>query len=111
MRQAVGTTCAIAARVGIDDLAAPEGWGDLGDLPDDEGLRFVELSRATAGRPLGRHHRRRRLRINGARTPALSRFYREQPPGALDRGSNASHKVPVVGVGRFTDPGRHGRES
>ena len=70
----------------------------------DEGLRFVELvTRQGLRRPLGRHHRRL-WRGSGARIPARRASTRATTRRPGTREVKRIAKVPVVGVGRFTDP-------
>jgi dimethylamine/trimethylamine dehydrogenase len=91
--------CAVATRLAIDDLAGP--WGVE---MQDEGLRFVELVTGLGLVDLWD------VILGGAGEDAWgedsgpSRFYRTNHQAPWNGEVKKVAKVPVVGVGRFTDP-------
>ncbi|MEA2780653.1 MAG: dimethylamine/trimethylamine dehydrogenase [Rhodospirillaceae bacterium] len=91
--------CAIATRIAIDDLSGP--WGlEL----HDEGLKFVELVTRLGLIDLWD------VIIGGAgedkwgEDSGPSRFYKSNHQAPWNSEVKRIAKVPVVGVGRFTDP-------
>ena len=99
LRRVAGDHCAIATRLAIDDLAGP--WGIE---MQDEGLRWVELATRLGLVDLWD------VIIGGAGHDAWgedsgpSRFYKSNHQAPWTREVKNVAKVPVVGVGRFTDP-------
>ncbi|MBV9523173.1 MAG: FAD-dependent oxidoreductase [Alphaproteobacteria bacterium] len=99
IRAAGAGQCAIATRIAIDDLSGP--WGiEL----HDEGLRFVELATKRGLVDLWD------VMIGGAgddrwgEDSGPSRFQRSNHQAPWTAQVKGIANVPVVGVGRFTDP-------
>ncbi len=101
MRQAVKGAAAIANRFSIDQLSGPQGIEAA-----DEGLAFVEL--------VTRHGLVDLWDVNisslqeWGEDAGPSRFYKTNHQAPWTREVKKVAKVPVVNVGRFTDPGRDG---
>ena len=99
LKRAVGDECAIATRFTIDDLSGPHGI-EVGD----EALRFVELITKRGLIDLWD------VIIGGPGTDGWgddsgsSRFYKSNHQSPWNREVKSIADVPVVGVGRFTDP-------
>jgi dimethylamine/trimethylamine dehydrogenase len=99
IREVADGQCAIATRIAIDDLSGP--WGlEL----HDEGLRFVELVTRHGLLDLWD------IIIGGSgeekwgEDSGPSRFYKSNHQAPWNREVKRIANVPVVGVGRFTDP-------
>jgi dimethylamine/trimethylamine dehydrogenase len=99
IRKVADGQCAIATRISIDDLSGP--WGlEL----HDEGLRFVELVTRRGLLDLWD------VIIGGSgedkwgEDSGASRFYKSNHQAPWNREVKRIANVPVVGVGRFTDP-------
>jgi dimethylamine/trimethylamine dehydrogenase len=99
IRKVADGQCAIATRISIDDLSGP--WGlEL----HDEGLRFVELVTCQGLLDLWD------VIIGGSgedkwgEDSGPSRFYKSNHQAPWNREVKRIANVPVVGVGRFTDP-------
>jgi dimethylamine/trimethylamine dehydrogenase len=99
LRRVADGQCAVATRLAIDDLAGP--WGVE---MQDEGLRFVELVTKLGLVDLWD------VILGGSGEDAWgedsgpSRFYKTNHQAPWNREVKKVAKVPVVGVGRFTDP-------
>ena len=99
LRRTAGDHCAIATRFAIDDIAGP--WGIE---MYDEGLRWVELADRLGLVDLWD------IILGGAGHDAWgedsgpSRFYKSNHQAPWNSEVKRIAKVPVVGVGRFTDP-------
>ena len=99
LRRVAGDHCAIATRFAIDDLAGP--WGIE---MYDEGLQWVELANRHGLVDLWD------IIFGGAGHDAWgedsgpSRFYKSNHQAPWNSEVKRIAKVPVVGVGRFTDP-------
>ena len=99
LKRAVGDDCAIATRFTIDDLSGPHGV-EVGD----EALRFVELITKRGLIDLWD------VIIGGSGIDGWgddsgsSRFYKSNHQAPWNRQIKSIADVPVVGVGRFTDP-------
>jgi dimethylamine/trimethylamine dehydrogenase len=99
LRRVAGDHCAIATRFAIDDIAGP--WGIE---MHDEGLRWVELADRLGLVDLWD------IILGGAGHDAWgedsgpSRFYKSNHQAPWNSEVKRIAKVPVVGVGRFTDP-------
>ncbi|HEX7197825.1 MAG TPA: FAD-dependent oxidoreductase, partial [Dongiaceae bacterium] len=99
IREVADGQCAIATRIAIDDLSGP--WGmEI----HDEGLRFVELVTREGLLDLWD------VIIGGSgedkwgEDSGPSRFYKSNHQAPWNSEVRRLAKVPVVGVGRFTDP-------
>jgi dimethylamine/trimethylamine dehydrogenase len=99
IREVADGQCAIATRISIDDLSGP--WGlEL----HDEGLRFVELVTRRGLLDLWD------IIIGGSgedkwgEDSGPSRFYKSNHQVPWNREVKRIANVPIVGVGRFTDP-------
>jgi dimethylamine/trimethylamine dehydrogenase len=99
IRNVADGQCAIATRIAIDDLSGP--WGmEL----HDEGLRFVELVTRDGLVDLWD------VIVGGSgedkwgEDSGPSRFYKSNHQAPWNREVKRIANVPVVGVGRFTDP-------
>jgi dimethylamine/trimethylamine dehydrogenase len=99
LRRVADGQCAVATRLAIDDLA-----GSSGVELHDEGLRFVELATRHGLVDLWD------VIIGGAgedmwgEDSGPSRFYPSNHQAPWNAEVRRIAKVPVVGVGRFTDP-------
>jgi dimethylamine/trimethylamine dehydrogenase len=99
IRKVANGQCAIATRIAVDDLLGPSGIELY-----DEGLRFVELVTRLGLLDLWD------VIIGGAgdemwgEDSGPSRFYKSNHQAPWNREVKRIAKVPVVGVGRFTDP-------
>ena len=97
LKVAVGSSCAIATRFSVDQIAGPYGI-EVGD----EGLRFIEYATRCGLVDLwdvnisGLH--------NWGEDAASSRFHGTNHQLPWTREVRRIAKVPVVGVGRFTSP-------
>ena len=99
IREVADGQCAIATRIAIDDLSGP--WGME---MHDEGLRFVELVTKQGLLDLWD------VIIGGSgedkwgEDSGPSRFYKSNHQAPWNSEVKRIANVPVVGVGRFTDP-------
>ena len=99
LRRVADGQCAVATRIGIDDLT-----GSWGLELHDEGLRFVELATREGLVDLWD------VIIGGAgedhwgEDSGPSRFYKSNHQAPWNSEVKRIAKAPVVGVGRFTDP-------
>jgi dimethylamine/trimethylamine dehydrogenase len=96
VRRAVGEHCAITTRFSVDQLCGPAG------LELDEGIAFIEL--------VTEHGLVDMWDVNlgglqeWGEDAGPSRFYKINHQAPWTRSIKSIAKVPVVGVGRFTDP-------
>src|SRR5215471_2637878 len=99
IRRVADGQCAIATRIAIDDLSGP--WGmEL----HDEGLRFVELVTREGLLDLWDVIIGSSGDDKWGEDSGPSRFYKSNHQAPWNREVKRIAKVPVVGVGRFTDP-------
>ena len=99
IRAVAGGQCAIGTRITIDDLAGP--WGL--EMAED-GLRFVELVTREGLLDLWDVIIGGSGEDNWGEDSGPSRFYKSNHQAPWNREVKRIAKVPVVGVGRFTDP-------
>jgi dimethylamine/trimethylamine dehydrogenase len=97
IRRAVGDHCAIANRFSVDQLS-----GDSGVQLEEEGLAFIDIVTRNGLVDLWD------VNLGGLQEwgedAGPSRFYKINHQAAWTRSVKSVTKVPVVGVGRFTDP-------
>jgi dimethylamine/trimethylamine dehydrogenase len=99
IRRVADGQCAIATRTAIDDLAGPAGL----ELAD-EGLRFVEMVTRLGLVDLWDVIIGGAGEDNWGEDSGPSRFYKSNHQAPWNAEVKRVAKVPVVGVGRFTDP-------
>ncbi len=97
LKLAVGADCAIATRFSIDQLSGPAGVE-----AEDEGLAFVEL--VTRLGLLDMWDINISSLQEWGEDAGPSRFYKSNHQAPWTGSVKSIAKVPVVGVGRFTDP-------